>query len=148
MRSDSNAKMKIKQPANRGSRPTEASPGGEARVIGEELSPEKNRVNALSAQVRNIPETREEKVAALRSAVEQGNYNVSNEQTAGALMSEMAAGAETRRSVARKKPPRRPRNAKPSIRRDPHEGENTSRDFFPSAGGMDLAADAGRGDCS
>jgi anti-sigma28 factor (negative regulator of flagellin synthesis) len=46
-------------------------------------------VQALAAQVNELPEIRQEKVAALGRAVQSGNYQVTPEQTADALLSEL-----------------------------------------------------------
>ena len=53
-----------------------------------ELSMDHARVAALAAQVSNLPEIRQEKVNALSNALQSGEYNVSPEQTAAAMLSE------------------------------------------------------------
>jgi negative regulator of flagellin synthesis FlgM len=55
------------------------------------LSPDQARVQSLAAEVNQLPDIRQEKVAALGRAVQQGNYNVSPEQTAEALIGELQA---------------------------------------------------------
>ena len=55
-----------------------------------ELSYDQARVNALTAQVNALPEIRREKVAALQSALNQGTYQVSPEQTAEAIVAEVS----------------------------------------------------------
>lgn len=45
----------------------------------------------LLAETGPLPETRGEKVAALRSAIEKGTYRVSPEETTDAILSEMQA---------------------------------------------------------
>jgi hypothetical protein len=47
------------------------------------------RAQALSATLSQLPEVRQEKVTALAELVRSGNYAVSSEQTAGALMAHM-----------------------------------------------------------
>jgi negative regulator of flagellin synthesis FlgM len=54
-----------------------------------ELSTDQVRVQSLAAEVNQLPEVRQEKVAALSSAVREGTYNVSPEQTAEAMVAEM-----------------------------------------------------------
>jgi flagellar biosynthesis anti-sigma factor FlgM len=54
-----------------------------------ELSLDQVRVSALAAKINDLPEVRQEKVAALADAIHSGNYNVSPEQTAEAMLSEM-----------------------------------------------------------
>jgi anti-sigma28 factor (negative regulator of flagellin synthesis) len=44
-------------------------------------------VQALAAKVNDVPEIRQERVAALAKAVRDGSYQVSPEQTAEALIS-------------------------------------------------------------
>ena len=51
------------------------------------------RAQALTAGLSQLPEVREEKVAALAEKVQNGSYAVSPEQTAEALMSHMAGRA-------------------------------------------------------
>lgn len=53
-----------------------------------ELSMDHARVAALATQVSNLPEIRQEKVNALSDALQSGEYNVSPEQTAAAMLSE------------------------------------------------------------
>jgi len=60
-----------------------------------ELSYDQARVNALTAQVNALPEIRREKVAALQSAVKQGTYQVSPEQTAEAIVAELRVSQAT-----------------------------------------------------
>jgi flagellar biosynthesis anti-sigma factor FlgM len=46
------------------------------------------QVAIYAAQVNNLPEIRQEKVSALQSAISNGDYQVSSEQTADAMLSE------------------------------------------------------------
>lgn len=151
MRIDSNAKVK----AGTAEHPAAAkSSTGEAPdADGADLSPDQARVDALTAQVGALPEMGMERVAALQSAVKQGLYNVSDQQTAEALMSEMSTRERPRRNGGEKAPTKArtakaARSAEPTVRRDSHEGEEASQDFFPSASGIELAVDAGTSDCS
>ncbi len=50
-------------------------------------------VNALAAQVDDLPEIRQEKVAALSAAIRDGSYDVTPHQTAEAMMSQMLGHA-------------------------------------------------------
>jgi len=54
------------------------------------LSPDYVRAQALTAAVSQLPEVRQDKVAALTQLVRSGHYAVSPEQTAEALLSHMA----------------------------------------------------------
>lgn len=45
----------------------------------------------LAAQVNQLPEVRQEKIAAIANAVKRGTYQVSPEQTADAILSELDA---------------------------------------------------------
>jgi flagellar biosynthesis anti-sigma factor FlgM len=77
------------QPAS-GARNTPAVSSADARGTDTaQLSTDQARVQALAAQVNALPEIRQEKVAALGQAVRDGSYQVSPEQTADALISEM-----------------------------------------------------------
>lgn len=51
------------------------------------------RAQALTATLSQLPEVRQEKVAALVELVRGGNYAVSSEQTAEALMSHLSGSA-------------------------------------------------------
>ncbi|MGH9500934.1 MAG: flagellar biosynthesis anti-sigma factor FlgM [Terriglobales bacterium] len=59
-----------------------AAPGADSA----QLSTDTVRIEGLSAAVLQLPEVRQEKVAALAEQVQRGNYAVSAEQTAGALL--------------------------------------------------------------
>jgi flagellar biosynthesis anti-sigma factor FlgM len=61
-------------------------------AIGEDqaqLSGAHTQVEALAAQASQLPEIREERVLALRQAVESGQYSPSSEQVAGAVVDSM-----------------------------------------------------------
>jgi len=93
MRIDSNANLRAatEQAGATSARPAPANTSGGELLAPDraELSPDQARVQSLSAQVNALPEIRRDKVAALQVAVKQGNYEVSAEQTAEAMMSEM-----------------------------------------------------------
>lgn len=50
-------------------------------------------VQALAAQASQLPELRQEKVSALRQAVQSGDYQPDPEQVAGALISHLGASS-------------------------------------------------------
>ncbi len=58
-----------------------------------EISPDQVRVQSLAAQVNALPEIRQNKVEALGRAIRQGSYQVSAEQTAAAMLSELVQPA-------------------------------------------------------
>jgi len=80
--------------ANRGSAQNNASanaaaaaaPTAEDQTV---LSSAYVQVAALSAQAAQLPEVREQRVQALRQAVESGHYRAEPEQIAGALVAHM-----------------------------------------------------------
>jgi len=53
------------------------------------LSTSQSAVQALAAKVNDVPEVRQERVAALAGAIRDGSYQVTPEQTAEALMAHM-----------------------------------------------------------
>jgi len=57
-----------------------------------ELSGAHAQVQALVAQASQLPEIRQERVHALRQAVQSGHYQPSPEQVAGAMFAHMIAG--------------------------------------------------------
>ncbi len=57
------------------------------------LSPEYEKVQSLAASVSQVPEMRQERVAALSESIRTGNYEVSSKQTAEALLSYMSSTA-------------------------------------------------------
>jgi len=72
-------------------RRTNASPGAESNELsgtpeadGASLSTA-STVSALAAQLRQMPDVRQERVAALKQAIQNGEYQVSDEQIANAL---------------------------------------------------------------
>jgi anti-sigma28 factor (negative regulator of flagellin synthesis) len=73
--------------------PTSVATSGRAEPRGERapLSGDPGRVRSLAAQVNALPETRQEKLGVLGPAVRDGSYQVSPEQMAEAMISEMLA---------------------------------------------------------
>jgi len=57
-----------------------------------QLSGAHTQVQALAAQASQLPEVRQERVHALRQAVESGQYHASPEKVAGALFAHLIAG--------------------------------------------------------
>ena len=53
------------------------------------ISPQHKQILNLVARVTSAPDIRQEKVAALSLAIRNGNYQVSADQTAGALLEQM-----------------------------------------------------------
>ena len=56
-----------------------------------QLSVSREQVQRLEAEVARVPEVRQERVEALRTALQEGRYRVSNEQIANALFSDLLA---------------------------------------------------------
>jgi flagellar biosynthesis anti-sigma factor FlgM len=56
-----------------------------------QLSTSSGQVAALAQQAAAAPSVRTDRVDALRKAIRDGNYNVSNEQVAAAMYSDMSA---------------------------------------------------------
>jgi len=72
-----------------------AAPSG-GRALGEDqaqLSGAHIQVQALAAQALQLPELREERVQALRQAVQSGQYQVRPEKIAGSVLAHMIAGS-------------------------------------------------------
>jgi len=53
------------------------------------ISQQHKQVHSLVAQVSSAPEIRQEKVAAVATAIRNGSYNVSPDSTASALLEQM-----------------------------------------------------------
>lgn len=58
-----------------------------------ELSTDQARIGELASAVTALPDVRQEKVQALSDAIRNGSYDVSAEQTAGAMLAEMLGNA-------------------------------------------------------
>jgi flagellar biosynthesis anti-sigma factor FlgM len=101
MRIDLNPAAQPFTESNRGSAGGTAATGssaassGSGRVAGEdqaELSGAHIQVAALVAQASQLPEVREQRVQALRQAIQRGRYQSSPEEVAGAVFTHMIAG--------------------------------------------------------
>ena len=57
-------------------------------------SPDESEANALAAKLRQLPETGGERMQSLKDALRKGSYQVSPEQTAEAIISELEVRAE------------------------------------------------------
>lgn len=68
--------------------PEDSSSTGGVQV---QLSTSSGQVAALAQQAANVPAVRSDRVDALRKAIRDGEYNVSNEQVAAAMYSDMSA---------------------------------------------------------
>ena len=69
--------------------PVNGSSSGEDQA---QLSGAQVHVTALAAQAAQLPEIREERVQALRAAVDSGQYHADAEKVAGALLTHMISG--------------------------------------------------------
>jgi len=73
-----------------------AASASASRVLGGEdqtdLSGAHAQVQALVAEAAQLPEVRQERVQALRQAVERGGYSTSPEAVAGAMVAHMLTG--------------------------------------------------------
>jgi flagellar biosynthesis anti-sigma factor FlgM len=49
-------------------------------------------ISRLAAQLQNVPEIRQSRVDALRRAIQSGQYDVSDQQIAGALYDQLLSG--------------------------------------------------------
>jgi flagellar biosynthesis anti-sigma factor FlgM len=74
------------QAGKAGSRAVSDAGSAEVQADSTRLSTDQVRVQALSTAVLQLPEIRQGKVEALAEQVRQGNYPVSAQQTAGALL--------------------------------------------------------------
>ena len=65
--------------------------GGAPVITGDtaELSLEQAKVQSLTAEANRVPDVRQDKVAALGLAIQQGSYDITPEQTAEAMIGEM-----------------------------------------------------------
>ncbi len=79
------------QPGGRAAAP----PQGSAAAAGDQtrLSLDQGRIQTLAAQASGVPEIRQEKVAALARLVSGGQYRVSAQQTAEAIVSQLRSTA-------------------------------------------------------
>ena len=94
MRIDPNQGTQTLAETNRGPGQSSSAESGSAvsSVFGQDqaqLSGEPAQIQALAAQAFQLPEVRQERVAALRQVVESGDYHPSAEDVAGAMMASM-----------------------------------------------------------
>jgi anti-sigma28 factor (negative regulator of flagellin synthesis) len=78
-------------------RPADLAPvllRGSSRASSPGSSPEESEAEALAAKLNHLPETGAERMPSLRDALHKGNYQVSPEQTAEAIISELEVRAE------------------------------------------------------
>jgi anti-sigma28 factor (negative regulator of flagellin synthesis) len=93
MRIDLNAsvgQMPDAGPAGKASSRALGAGSAVAQADSAQLSTDQARVHALSTAVLQLPEIRQEKVAALAEQVQKGSYAVSAEQTGGALLAALS----------------------------------------------------------
>lgn len=96
MRIDPNTRVQQAQESDRAvanSRSAAAQSEAGSAADSAQLSPDQVRVQALVAQVNALPEIRRDRVDALGRAVREGNYQVSAEQTAAAMVSDLVQPA-------------------------------------------------------
>ncbi len=53
------------------------------------LSVDRDAIQLLESKLSHLPDVRQERVEALQRAISEGRYNVSSEQIAGAVLSEL-----------------------------------------------------------
>ena len=76
-------------------RRTNTSPGTESNEVSENAGLDGaslstgSSVSALAAQLQQMPDVRQDRVAALKQAIESGQYQVSDEQIADALQAQV-----------------------------------------------------------
>jgi negative regulator of flagellin synthesis FlgM len=77
-------RLDLQQPTQRAQRPGEDSPQlGSDRI---ELSVRSREINHLDELIRSTPDVREAKVEQIRSAIENGTYNVKAEKIAEKIL--------------------------------------------------------------
>jgi len=67
---------------------------GSSRASSPGSSPEESEAKPLAAKLRQLPETGGERMQSLKDALQKGSYQVSPEQTAEAIISELEVRAE------------------------------------------------------
>jgi flagellar biosynthesis anti-sigma factor FlgM len=77
------------QSTKSGAQAASGNSGAKGLAVGDtaKLSQDQGRVPDLASQVAQLPEIRQERVAALQRAIEAGSYRVTAEQAAEALIS-------------------------------------------------------------
>ncbi|MGH9502235.1 MAG: flagellar biosynthesis anti-sigma factor FlgM [Terriglobales bacterium] len=78
-------------PQNPGMHTVAAAPAEGRITDGSEFSPVHAQALLLAAQIKQLPEIRQDRVAAIANAIRNGTYQVSPEQTADAILSEQDA---------------------------------------------------------
>jgi flagellar biosynthesis anti-sigma factor FlgM len=96
MRIDLNHGPQAASGSNQGSAPSPTAVGSPvvSSALGEDqaqLSGAHAHVQALATQASQLPEVRQERVPALRHAVESGQYQASPDEVAGALLAHLIA---------------------------------------------------------
>jgi len=76
---------------NGGGKPNEVA-GSATAQDATQLSAGVQRVSALESQLAHVPEVRSERVAQLQQAIRAGNYSVSSNQIATAMLSDRLSG--------------------------------------------------------
>jgi flagellar biosynthesis anti-sigma factor FlgM len=94
MRIDSNRSGQVPEsepsaPSSQAASSGSSAAGGVPGQDQAQLSGAHTLVQALAAEASQLPEVREEKVSALRQAVESGSYQTSSEKVAEALFSHL-----------------------------------------------------------
>ncbi len=93
MKIDSNLLFPDNRPVNGvgNSGTSNSSKAGSASSSSDEvrLSVNQSAIQALQAQLQNQPDIRSQRVAALQQAIRDGSYQVSNEQIADAMFTEL-----------------------------------------------------------
>lgn len=89
MRIDLGASASVQQTGESSSKKVSTTNGGEDVFSTKDrttLSSDKNQIRALTAQALSSPEVRQDKVAALRQAVQSGKYDVSPAKIADSML--------------------------------------------------------------
>ncbi len=83
--------------ASASSAPQSAKPQSQSVKTGSsdkaDLSSDAQQFAALSTQASNVPDVRQDRVASLKSAIQNGSYSVSNQQIASARVKDFGTGA-------------------------------------------------------
>lgn len=95
MRIDSNLPANLMIESSRtakGVKSVAGDQGAEGRADQASLSTDRSTVQSLESEVALVPDIREEKVQALRSAIKDGSYRVNPEQIAAAMYRDLMPG--------------------------------------------------------
>lgn len=88
----SSSKVENQQPARGANTGSTQAPENASVLQGtpsSEVSLSQTGVQALKAQLANVPDIRQERVQALQKAVENGSYNPSNQEIASAIHADL-----------------------------------------------------------